>query len=75
MVLIQLRELLSDRFGCAAEEVELATSLDELNLYPADREEIAVWFGELYGVGVSAEEIAAWDTIEDIVGHIEDHME
>ncbi len=75
MILQKLRQLLTDRFGCDGEEVTLAATLDDLNLYAEDRDEIAVWFGDLYGVDISAEEIAAWETIEDIVGYIEDHME
>ena len=75
MVLPKLTQLLIDRFGCDGEEVTLAATLDDLNLYAEDRDEIAVWFGDLYGVEISAEEIAAWETVEDIVGYIEDHME
>ena len=75
MILQKLRQLLIDRFGCDGEEVTLAATLDDLNLYEQDRDEIAVWFGDLYGVEISAEEIAAWETGEDIVGYIEDHME
>ena len=75
MILPKLRGLLIDRFGCDGEEVTLAATLDDLNLYAEDRDEIAVWFGDLYGVEISAEEIAAWETVEDIVGYIEDHME
>jgi acyl carrier protein len=75
MVLDALRNLLTDRFGCDEEEVTLAASLDDLNLYAHDRDEIAVWFGDLYGVEISTEELAALETVEDIVGYIEDHME
>ena len=75
MVLPKLTQLLIDRFGCDGDEVSLAATLDDLNLYAEDRDEIAVWFGDLYGVEISAEEIAAWETVEDIVGYIEDHME
>lgn len=74
MILQKLRQLLIDRFGCDGEEITLAATLDDLNLYDEDRAEIAVWFGDLYGVDISAEEIDAWETIEDIVGYIEDHM-
>ena len=73
MVRQQLINLLIDRFGCDG-EIELATSLDDLNLYPSDVAEIALWFGELYGVDATAEEIHAFETVEDIVGHIEDRM-
>lgn len=75
MILQKLRGLLIDRFGCDGEEITLSATLDRLNLYTEDRDEIAVWFGDLYGVEISAEEIAAWETVEDIVGYIEDHME
>lgn len=74
MVLQKLSKLLVDRFGCDEEEITLSATLDDLNLYAEDRDEIAVWFGDLYGVDISAEEIAAWETVEDIVGYIEDHM-
>lgn len=74
MVLEKLRALLCDRFGCDGEDVELATSLDELNLYADDLDEIAVWFGDAYGVEVSSEDLRAFETVEDIVGYIEDRM-
>ncbi len=74
MVLQKLSKLLVDRFGCDEEEITLSATLDDLNLYDADRTEIAVWFGDLYGVDITAEEIDAWETVEDIVGYIEDHM-
>ncbi len=75
MVLQNLQKLLIDRFGCFEEDITLSASLDDLNLYNDDREEIAVWFGDLYGVEISAEELAALTTVEDVVGYIEDHME
>ncbi len=75
MILQKLRQLLIDRFGCDGEEVTLAATLDDLNLYDDDRAEIAVWFGDLYGVEITQEGIDAWETVEDIVGYIEDHME
>ena len=75
MILEKLKRLLVDRFGCNEEDITLAASLDDLNVYDHERDEIAVWFGDLYGVEVSAEEIAAWTMVEDIVAYIEDHME
>lgn len=75
MVLQALRRLLSDRFGCEEEAVELAATLDELNLYADDLAEIAVWFGDAYGVEVTTEQLNGFETVEDIVAHIEDHME
>ena len=75
MILEKLKRLLVDRFGCNEEDVTLAASLDDLNVYDHERDEIAVWFGDLYGVEISAEEVAAWTTVEDIVAYIEDHME
>lgn len=75
MVLDALRHLLSDRFGCDSDDIELASTLDDLNLYTDDLAEIAVWFGEAYGVEITTEELYAFETVEDIVGYIEDHME
>lgn len=72
MVWQQLKQLLIDRFGCDEEEVTLATSLDELNLYPRDCEEIAFLLGEQTGVDLSTQTIAAWEFVEDIVASFED---
>ncbi len=72
MVLQQLKQLLIDRFGCDEEDISLATSLDELNLYPRDCEEIAFLLGEQYGTALSPETVAAWEFVEDIVASFED---
>lgn len=75
MVLKKLIELLADRFGCDEEDITLSATLDELNVYDSDRPEIADWAFELYGVEFTSADIAAWETVEDVVGYIEDHME
>lgn len=72
MVLGQLKQLLIDRYGCDDEDITLATSLDELNLYPHDLEEIAFLLGEQCGVDLPAETISAWEFVEDIVASFED---
>ncbi len=72
MVLVQLKQLLIDRFGCNEEDIMLATSLDELNLYPRDLEEIAFLLGEQFGVELPAETVAEWEFVEDIVASFED---
>ena len=72
MVLTQLKRLLIDRFGCDEEDITLATSLDELNLYPRDLEEIAFLLGEQFGVELPAETVAEWEFVEDSVASFED---
>ena len=72
MVLTQLKQLLIDRFGCDEEDITLATSLDELNLYPRDVEEIAFLLGEQFGMDLPAETVAEWEFVEDIVASFED---
>ena len=74
MVLPLLRQLLSDRFGCDADEVELSATLDDLNLYPDDLTEIAMWCGEAFGVDITTEDMTDWTTVEDIVGYVEDRL-
>ena len=74
MVLEYLRELLSDRFGCAGEDVEMPTLLDDLNLTVDDLGEIALCLGELYGTQIPTAELLSFQTVEDLVGYVEDQL-
>lgn len=74
MVLNYLVTLLSDRYGCDSEDVIMAASLDDLNLTADDRGEIALFLGEVYGVEIPTEELCAFETIEDLVGYVEDRL-
>lgn len=73
-VLEQARAFLCDRCGCFYEDVEMAASLDELNVADFEREELAFLLTERYGVEIPGEELAAFETVEDIVCYIEDRL-
>ena len=74
MVLEQLTRLLVDRFGCDEQDVEMTTFLDDLNLTADDRDEIVASLWELYVAAPPSEEQPPLETVEDVVGYIEDRM-
>ena len=74
MVLEYLRELLSDRYGCDPQDVEMAASLDELNITKNDLDEIVLCLGELYGTVIPTADLYAFETVEDLVGYVEDRF-
>lgn len=74
MVLEILRKLLIDRVGCEAEDVEMAASLDDLNVTEDERIELAMILWEMFVSEPMPEEFPAWELVEDLVGYIEDRM-
>ncbi|MCI8553691.1 MAG: acyl carrier protein [Clostridiales bacterium] len=74
MVLETLRLLLTDRCACDGEEVRLAATFDELNITDREKSELAVTLEELYGVELSSDTLKDCDTLEDLVGYIEDRL-
>ena len=74
MVLEILRKLLIDRVGCEAEDVEMAASLDDLNVTEDERIELAMTLWEMFVSEPIPEEFPAWELVEDLVGYIEDRM-
>lgn len=74
MVLRYLKGLLSDRFGCDEEDVTLAATLDELNLSADDIYEMAVCLQDLYGVEIPTDHLQSFETMEDMVGYVEDRL-
>lgn len=73
MVLEQLTVLLVDRFGCDPEDVTMAASFDELNITDDERYELAAVLSELY-ISTPIDDFPPFDTVEDLVGYIEDQM-
>ena len=73
MVLEQLTVLLVDRFGCDAEDVTMAASFDELNITDDERYELAAVLSEVY-LSTKQDDFPPFDTVEDLVGYIEDRM-
>ena len=74
MVLPYLTTLLADRYGCDGEDVTMAARLDDLNLTEDDKGEIALFLGEVYGVEIPGEDLKEFETIEDMVGFVEDRL-
>ena len=71
-VLDVLVGLFSEKYGCEPEDVEMAASLDELNIAPHEREDMAMILEEMYSVAIEDEALFGFETVEDIVGYVED---
>ena len=70
----RVREFLCERCGCFYEDVELAATFDALNVADFEREELAFLLTERFGVEIPMEELMAFDTLEDLVGYMEDRF-
>ena len=71
-VLDVLTALFCEKYGCDAEDVEMAASLDALNIAPHEREDMAMVLGEMYGIDFDDNRLFGFETVEDVVGYIED---
>ncbi len=71
-VLDILIRLFCDKYGCDPEDVEMGASLDALNIAPHEREDMAMVLSEIYSVVIDEETLCGFDTVEDVVGFIED---
>lgn len=71
-VLDVLTALFCEKYGCDPEDVEMAASLDELNIAPHEREDMAMVFGEIYGIDIDDDELFGFEIVEDVIGYIED---
>ena len=71
-VLDILTALFCEKYGCDPEDVDMAASLDELNIAPHEREDMAMVLGEMYGIDFEDEVLFGFETVEDVVGYIED---
>ena len=73
-VLDVLMRLFCTQFGCEPEDVEMAATLDALNIAPHEREDMAVFLGEMYGLNIEDDTLDGFDTVEDVVGYVEDRI-
>ena len=71
-VLDILTALFCEKYGCDPESVDMAASLDELNIAPHEREDMAMVLGEMYGIDFDDDALFGFETVEDVVGYIED---
>ena len=74
MVLETIRRLAADRYACDEEAVVLAATIDELNITDDEKADLAVTLEQLYGVEVPSEVLGECETLEDLVGYIEDRL-
>lgn len=74
-VLDILTALFCEKYGCDPEDVDMAASLDELNIAPHEREDMAMVLGEIYGMDIDDDALDGFDTVEDVVGYVEDRLE
>ena len=73
-VLDVLTHLFCRNYGCDPEDVEMGATLDELNIAPHERDDMAVFLGEMYGVEIDDDALYGFETVEDVVGYIEDRL-
>ena len=73
-VLDVLTVLFCRNYGSEPDEVEMAATLDELNIAPHEREDMAVFLGEMYGVEIDDDTLDGFETVEDVVGYVEDYL-
>ena len=73
MVFDTLRSILVERYGCDPADVTMAASFDNLNVLPGELGDIALELEEVFGVPVSDDVLVSAETVEDIVGYIEDN--
>ena len=73
-VLEVLVALFCGKYGCDPEDVEMAASLDDLNIAPHEREDMALFLEELYGVEMDATTLKGFETVEDVVAYVEDTL-
>ena len=73
-VLDVLTHLFCGKYGCDPEDMELAATLDELNIAPHEREDMALQLEERYGVVIDDDTLDGFVTVEDVVAFIEDNF-
>ena len=73
-VLDVLTALFCGKYGCDPEDVELAATLDGLNIAPHEREDMALQLEERYGVAIDDDTLDGFVTVEDVVAFIEDNF-
>lgn len=73
-VLDVLTTLFCGKYGCDPEDVEMAASLDDLNIAPHEREDMAMILEEMYGIAIEDDALADFELVEDVVGYIEDRI-
>lgn len=74
MVYEALKNMLILRCGCEEEDVCMAATLDDLNVFAHERTDLMLELEEMFGVAAEAEDIKGFETVDDIVSFIEDRL-
>ncbi len=74
-VLDTLVALFCEKYGCEPEAVEMGASLDTLGILPHEREDMALVLGEIYSVSFDDKALDGFESVEDVVGYIEDRLQ
>lgn len=74
MVYEALKRMLIVRCGCEEEDVCMAASLDDLNVFDHERIDLMLALEEMFGVAAETEDIRGFETVDDIVSFIEDRL-
>ncbi len=74
MVLTQLIRLLTDRYGCDPEDITMGADFDVLNVTEDERMDVALILWELFLEAPFDDVMPIPDTVEDLVGYIEDRL-
>ncbi|MDD2361585.1 MAG: phosphopantetheine-binding protein [Oscillospiraceae bacterium] len=74
MVFKYLKSLLVEQYACEEEDIELTSSLYDLNITDEDKADIAFNLTEHYGIEIPDELIAEFETVEDVVASVEDRL-
>lgn len=73
-VLEIIEDLFSEKYGCLPEDVTMEATLDDLNVTVYEREDMALTLEEYFGVGIDDAALNGFETVEDVVGYIEDAL-
>lgn len=73
-VLKQLQIFCLDHYGCEPEDVTLSATVRELNLTRDDLDDVAAMLYNQFGVPLSDAVLDEAETVEDLVGYIEDRL-
>ncbi len=66
--------LFCEKYGCEPADVDMGASLDALGILPHEREDMALVLGEIYSVLFDDATLDGFETVEDVVGYIEDSL-
>ncbi len=69
-----VRVFLCERTGCDEEDVTLAATFDELNVADFEREALSLWLEERYETEIPDDQLYGFETVEDLVGYVEDQF-